>query len=123
MEAGTAATGAEARKCNKCAGLSTTYQFEPIAVETTGVYGPSTMSFLDVLGRRIRETTGVLESPPGLDRICPLPLKGAMPSAFSRLAGRGFRGSGAAHQVVLNPSLLSYGNFLFRSDFILNFFF
>lgn len=58
VEAGTAATGAEARKCNKYAGLSTTYQFEPIAVETTGVYGPSTLSFLDVLGRRIRETTG-----------------------------------------------------------------
>ena len=39
MEAGTAANSAEERKRRKYAALAEAHQFEPIAVETMGVYG------------------------------------------------------------------------------------
>ena len=37
--------------------LGNVYQFEPIAVETTGVYEESTGSFVRLLGRRLGEAT------------------------------------------------------------------
>ena len=58
IEAGSAAAGAEVRKRCKYAGLVGAYQFEPIAVETTGVYGVSTGLVLRAIGRRLVEVTG-----------------------------------------------------------------
>ena len=58
VEAGVAATGAEERKRRKYAALAEVHQFEPIAVETMGVYGGSTGVILRAIGRRLIEATG-----------------------------------------------------------------
>ena len=58
MSPGAAAAAAEERKRLKYAGLSDRYRFEPVAVETTGVVGPSTSRFLKEVGRRIYAVTG-----------------------------------------------------------------
>ena len=58
FEAGSIASGAEDRKRHKYAGLRETYRFEPIAIETSGVYGKSTGSSVRELGRRLVEATG-----------------------------------------------------------------
>ena len=58
VEAGVAAGEAEVRKRRKYAGLVGAYLFEPIAVETTGVYGVSTSLILRAIGRRLVEATG-----------------------------------------------------------------
>ena len=58
MEAGSAAAGAEDRRRREYAALAEVYQFKPIAVETTGVYGLSTSVFLRSIGRRLVEVTG-----------------------------------------------------------------
>ena len=34
------------------------YRFEPLAIETTGVFGPSSLKFVYELGSRVRECTG-----------------------------------------------------------------
>ena len=58
-EAGAVAALAEDRKRMKYQHLdSSTYCFTPIAVETTGVFGPLTRAFLKDLGRRITRATG-----------------------------------------------------------------
>ena len=58
MEAGTAAISAEERKHRKYAALAEAHQFEPIAVETMGVYGGSTKGILRAIGLRLVEATG-----------------------------------------------------------------
>ena len=58
MEAGTAANSAEERKRRKYATLAEAHQFEPIAVESMGVYGKSTGAILRAIGRRLVEVTG-----------------------------------------------------------------
>ena len=58
IEPGSAASAAEQRKRQKYSGLTDRYLFEPIAVETTGVLGPSTTVFLQRLGKRISARTG-----------------------------------------------------------------
>lgn len=58
MSAGFAARGAEERKRRKYATLGTRFRFEPVAVETTGVYGESTGVLISEIGRRISEATG-----------------------------------------------------------------
>ena len=58
MEAGIAANNADERKCRKYAALAEAHQFEPIAVETMGVYGESTGVIIKAIGRRLIETTG-----------------------------------------------------------------
>ena len=58
MEAGTAANSAEERKRSKYAALAEAHQFEPIAVETMGVYGESTGVILRAIRRRLVEATG-----------------------------------------------------------------
>ena len=60
MEAGTAANSAEVRKCRKYAVLAEAHQFEPIAVETIGVYayGESTEVILRTIGLGLVEATG-----------------------------------------------------------------
>jgi len=57
MAAGSAAGGAEVLKRRKYDSLSQRYQFEPIAVETMGVYGGSTADIITEIGRRIVEVT------------------------------------------------------------------
>ena len=58
MEAGIVANSAEERKRRKYAALAEAYQFEPIAVETMGVYGESTGVIIRAIGRRLVEVTG-----------------------------------------------------------------
>ena len=59
MEAGTAANSAEERMRRKYSALAEAHQFEPIAVETMGVYGESTGVILRAIGRRrLVEATG-----------------------------------------------------------------
>ena len=58
MEAGIAANNAEERKRRKYAALAEAHQFEPIAVETVGVYGESTGVIIRAIGRRLVEATG-----------------------------------------------------------------
>ena len=58
MEAGTAANSAEERKCSEYAALAEAHQFEPIAIETMGVYGGSTGVILRAIGHRLVEATG-----------------------------------------------------------------
>lgn len=58
MTPGDAAKLAEGRKQTKYAALGARYRFEPIALETTGVYGETTGTLLSEIGRRITEVTG-----------------------------------------------------------------
>ena len=55
---GSAACGAEQRKRRKYVGLVTRYRFEPVALETAGVYGLTTAAVLSEIGHRISEATG-----------------------------------------------------------------
>ena len=56
--AGHAAKRAEERKRATYPGLVRTYRFEPIAIETSGVFGPSTKIIISEIGRRISEKSG-----------------------------------------------------------------
>ena len=58
VDPGSAALNAEERKCGRYQGLTDRYIFQPVAVETTGVLGTSTLSFLRQLGKRITAQTG-----------------------------------------------------------------
>ena len=58
FEPGSAAGEAEMRKRQKYERLGDAYIFEPVAIETTGVYGPSTTVILKLIGRRLVELTG-----------------------------------------------------------------
>ena len=53
-----AANCAEKRNCRKYAFLAEAHQFEPIAVETMGVYGECTGVIIRAIGRRLVEVTG-----------------------------------------------------------------
>ena len=57
IDAGSAAKDAETHKRHKYAEVAETYQLEPIDVETTGIYGPSTRELISAIGSRIRATT------------------------------------------------------------------
>ena len=57
-EAGGVAAMAEGRKCEKYAHLAPPYFIQPIAIETSGAVGPSTLSFLMVLGKHISLASG-----------------------------------------------------------------
>ena len=58
LHPGSAAMAAESRKRDNYAALSTRYRFEAVAVETSGVIGPSSSEFLNGLGRRMIACTG-----------------------------------------------------------------
>ena len=58
LDPGSAAAAAEVRKCGRYRGLTDRYLFQPVAIETTGVFGPSTLTFLRELGKRISARTG-----------------------------------------------------------------
>ena len=58
LAAGAAATEAEERKRRKYQELAGTYQFEPLAFETSGVSGPSTAKVITEIGRRLVRERG-----------------------------------------------------------------
>ena len=58
LEPGAAASQAEARKRQRYADISQRYIFEPVALETSGVYGPAAAAFIKELGRKISAQTG-----------------------------------------------------------------
>lgn len=55
---GAAASQAEAHKNKLYAEFSQNYHFIPIAIETSGVWGPIGLKFIHELGRRIKANTG-----------------------------------------------------------------
>ena len=57
-EAAAVAAMAEERKAVKYVSLSSTYTFTPVAIETSGVFGPRTATFLKDLGHRLAQVTG-----------------------------------------------------------------
>ena len=57
-EAGSAAELAAARKEDKYSGIDGRYLFEPIAIETLGVYSTSARRLLSDLGRKISQCSG-----------------------------------------------------------------
>jgi len=58
IEAGAAAEVAASRKEAKYAGIDSRYVFEPIAVETLGVFNSSARFLLNELGKRISANSG-----------------------------------------------------------------
>ena len=58
VSAGTAASEAERAKKAKYPLLCQRFQFEPIAFETAGTFGPGTRIILNEIGARLRERTG-----------------------------------------------------------------
>ena len=70
VQARAAANEAESRKRSKCASLTDRFDLQPIAVETSGVFGESTLVFLHNLGSRIASANGdVLERTLLIQRI------------------------------------------------------
>jgi len=57
-DAATVADMAAPRKTEKYSSLSSTYMFEPIAVENLGTFSTSTLDFLVQVGRRISSQSG-----------------------------------------------------------------
>ena len=55
---GAAANKAEEQKNRLYGSLQNRYRFEPLAIETTGVYGKTSAKFVAELGRRIAARTG-----------------------------------------------------------------
>ena len=53
---------AERRKRVKYTELNTSHHFILVVIETTGVFGPESLGFLQDLGRRIREESGEPQS-------------------------------------------------------------
>ena len=95
MEAGIAANNAEERKRLKYAVLAEAHQFEPIAVETMGVYGESTGVIIRAIGRRLVEATGEPREANWFRQNLAIAIqRGNMRSVFSQPVGRGFRGWG-----------------------------
>ena len=58
IEAGKAASKAENAKRSKYPDLVNRYRFEPIAIETSGVFGPTTRQIIQEIGKSISEKTG-----------------------------------------------------------------
>jgi len=57
-QAGFAATKAELVKCQEYHDLQSNYHFQPVAIETTGVYGKSAASFLSGLSKKLVDVSG-----------------------------------------------------------------
>ena len=56
-KAGAVADRAEQLKCTKYTAFQSRYDFVPVGIETSGVFGPSASSFLLELGRRLKLST------------------------------------------------------------------
>jgi len=52
------ATKAEDAKCQKCHDLQSNYHFQPVAIETTGVYSKSTAPVLSGLAKKLVDVSG-----------------------------------------------------------------
>ena len=61
-EAGLVAASAEERKEAKYSNLGALHCFTPVAIETSGVFGPKSLLFVCELGRRIARVTGEVNS-------------------------------------------------------------
>ena len=59
-QVGAVAQQAEERKMQKYKHLDSCYFFTPVAIETSGVFGPKTTEFLKELGVRLRQVSGDL---------------------------------------------------------------
>ena len=81
-QAGFAATEAEAAKCQKYHDLQSNYHFQPVAIETTGVYGKSTAPFLSGLTKKLVDVSGDPGSGSGSTSICPWLRPVEMPPAY-----------------------------------------
>jgi len=57
-QVGFAATKVEAAKCQKYHDLQSNYHLQPVAIETTGVYGKSTAPFLSGLAKKLVDVSG-----------------------------------------------------------------
>ena len=51
-------TDAESDKCQKCKDFLDNYYFQPVAIETTGVYGKSTAPFFNCLAKKLVDISG-----------------------------------------------------------------
>ena len=56
-ESGSAAEAAERRKKMKYHSLSRSHHFVPVAIETTGVFGPEAQSFIKELANQVKSET------------------------------------------------------------------
>ena len=63
LEAGTAAQEAESTKIRKYQSLTDRYIFEPLAFETSGVFGPRTRVLVEDIGQRISKETAEPKEP------------------------------------------------------------
>ena len=61
-QVGAVAQQAEEKKMQKYKHLDSCYFFTPVAIETSGVFGPKTMEFLKGLGHRLRQVSGEANS-------------------------------------------------------------
>eukprot|EP00731_Ephydatia_muelleri_P026828 Em0018g928a len=61
-QVGAVAQQAEDRKMQKYKHLDSCYFFTPVAIETSGVFGPKTTEFLKELGHRLRQVSGEANS-------------------------------------------------------------
>ena len=57
-EAGAVAERAEMLKTSKYTNLDSSHHFVPVAVETSGVFGPEALSFIRDLSRQLKVVTG-----------------------------------------------------------------
>ena len=106
MEAGIAANNAEERKRHKYAALAEAHQFEPVAVETMGVYGKSTGVIIKAIGRRLVEATGDPREANWFHQNLAIAIQRG--NAFSILsAGRERFLEGRGSRALPNPSLRS----------------
>ena len=61
-EAGGVVAQADERKCVKYRDLATSHIFVPVAIETSGAFGPRTGEFLTEFGQRLWQVTGEVRS-------------------------------------------------------------
>ena len=78
QQVGAVAQQAEDRKVQKYKHLDSCHFFTPVAIETTGVFGPRTTEFLKELGHRLRQVSVKLTPMLTLPRDYQLPSNGAM---------------------------------------------
>ena len=61
-QVGAVAQQAEEKNMQKYKHLDSCHLFTPVAIETSGVFGPKTMEFLKGLGHRLRQVSGEANS-------------------------------------------------------------
>ncbi|KAF0298445.1 Ubiquitin carboxyl-terminal hydrolase 8 [Amphibalanus amphitrite] len=96
LNPGTAARLAEERKRQRYSELARRYIFEPVALETSGVYGPSAAALVQDLGRRISAQTGDRRETAWLRQRLSIAI--ARGNAVSILATAPYTGSEATHK-------------------------